>query len=190
MNPHTLFLCFWSSKNICSSPPSASNDVKIAQFSKRLGKIWCVWCKGVQCSVMRELKQIRILKLKSLIVASLLMESEEICKVLVDAPIRFLITQNKSGQKWQQFLASFEGIRKLSQKKKKKEKNLTSRHGVGTWTKNYGKKPRPKHTNETREHDTTYWGHETLLFPSHFELRVLRVFARERERRERERRTG
>jgi hypothetical protein len=48
---------------------------------------------------MRELKQIRILKLKSLIVASLLMESEEICKVLVDAPIRFLITQNKSGQK-------------------------------------------------------------------------------------------
>jgi hypothetical protein len=28
-NPHTLFLCFRSSKNICSPPPSTSNVVKI-----------------------------------------------------------------------------------------------------------------------------------------------------------------
>jgi len=42
---------------------------------------------------MRELKQIGNLKLKSLIVASLLMEYEEICEVLVGTPIRFLITK-------------------------------------------------------------------------------------------------
>jgi hypothetical protein len=31
---HTLFLCFESSKNICSPPPSASNTAKSVQFSK------------------------------------------------------------------------------------------------------------------------------------------------------------
>jgi len=50
---------------------------------------------------------------------------------------------------------------------------------------NYGKETpsnkKAKRTNETREHGT-YWEHGTLLFPSHFELRVLRVLARERER--------
>lgn len=41
VNPDTLFLCFWSSKNICNP-----------QFSKGVGTICGVWCKAVQCSVM------------------------------------------------------------------------------------------------------------------------------------------
>ncbi len=36
-DPHTLFLCFESSKNICSSLRSASNVIKIVQFSERMG---------------------------------------------------------------------------------------------------------------------------------------------------------
>jgi hypothetical protein len=56
LNPHTLFLWFWSSKNICSSSPNASKAAKISQFSKGMGKIWGVWCKEVQCSMMGELK--------------------------------------------------------------------------------------------------------------------------------------
>jgi hypothetical protein len=43
---------------------------------------------------MGELKHIRISSLKSLIVASLAPESEEACKALVGAFIRFLIPQN------------------------------------------------------------------------------------------------
>jgi hypothetical protein len=35
-----------------------------------MGKIWGVWWKGVLYSVMSELKQIKILSLKSLIIAS------------------------------------------------------------------------------------------------------------------------
>jgi hypothetical protein len=31
-NPHTLFLCFWCSKNICDSPICISNVAKITQF--------------------------------------------------------------------------------------------------------------------------------------------------------------
>jgi hypothetical protein len=38
LNLHTLFLWFWSSKNICSSSPSASKAAKISQFSKRNGQ--------------------------------------------------------------------------------------------------------------------------------------------------------
>ncbi len=38
-NAHTLFLCFSSSKSICSSSPEASNAAKIAQFSKGMRKI-------------------------------------------------------------------------------------------------------------------------------------------------------
>ncbi len=34
---HALFLCFWSSKNICRLPPTASHTAKIAQFSKGMG---------------------------------------------------------------------------------------------------------------------------------------------------------
>jgi hypothetical protein len=33
-----LFLCFWSSKNICNPPTSASNITKIAQFGKGMGE--------------------------------------------------------------------------------------------------------------------------------------------------------
>jgi hypothetical protein len=42
---------------ICSLPPSASNSAKIAQFGEVMKKIWGVGCKGVQCSMMGELKQ-------------------------------------------------------------------------------------------------------------------------------------
>jgi hypothetical protein len=38
LNLHTLFLCFWSSKNICSLPPSTSSMVKIAQIEKGIRK--------------------------------------------------------------------------------------------------------------------------------------------------------
>jgi len=55
-NPHTLFLYFWSSKNICNLTFSSSNITKIAQFGKGMGKIWNVWCKGFQCLVMGQLK--------------------------------------------------------------------------------------------------------------------------------------
>jgi hypothetical protein len=34
--------------------------IKIAQFNKGMVKIRGVWCKGVQCSMMGELKQIKI----------------------------------------------------------------------------------------------------------------------------------
>ncbi len=56
-NPHTkLFL--WlrrSSKNICnSSPTTASNVAKIVQFGKAMGKIWGVWCKGVQYVILQK----------------------------------------------------------------------------------------------------------------------------------------
>jgi hypothetical protein len=47
LNPHTLGIWFSGSKNNCSSPPSASKLAKIAQFNKRMKKIWGVWCKGV-----------------------------------------------------------------------------------------------------------------------------------------------
>jgi hypothetical protein len=33
----------------------ASNAKKIAQFDKGIEKIWGVWCKGIQCSMMSEL---------------------------------------------------------------------------------------------------------------------------------------
>jgi hypothetical protein len=52
LNPHTLFLCFWSSKNIYNPPLSVSNATKNVQFNKRMRKIWGVWCKDVQCLMM------------------------------------------------------------------------------------------------------------------------------------------
>jgi hypothetical protein len=57
--------------NLFSPPPSASIATKIGKFSKGRGKRWGVWCKGVQCLVMGELKHIKILSLKFLIIASL-----------------------------------------------------------------------------------------------------------------------
>jgi hypothetical protein len=62
MNPYTFSLCFSSPKNICSPPPSLSKLAKLAQFDKEMGKLW--GCKGAQCSMMDESKQIRILNLK------------------------------------------------------------------------------------------------------------------------------
>jgi hypothetical protein len=69
LNPYTLFLCIWSLKKTCGPPPSFQHQ-KLAQFVKGMGKIWGVWWKGVLYSVMSELKQIKILSLKSLIIAS------------------------------------------------------------------------------------------------------------------------
>jgi hypothetical protein len=44
-----------------------------------MGKIWGVWCKGVQSLMMGDLKQINILSLRSLIVvASLPLDYKEI----------------------------------------------------------------------------------------------------------------
>jgi hypothetical protein len=58
LNFHTLFIFFSSSKNICNPSPSTSDVIKITQFNKE--KIWSVWCKDIQYSMMCELKQIRI----------------------------------------------------------------------------------------------------------------------------------
>jgi hypothetical protein len=41
------------------------------------GKIWGVWCLSIQGLVMGQLKQIKILSLKSLVIASLLLEYKE-----------------------------------------------------------------------------------------------------------------
>jgi len=78
LNPHTLFLCFWNSKNICNSSPSISNVKKIAQFDKKMGKIWDVWCNVVQSLMIGELKQIKISSLKCSIIAFLSLEYKEI----------------------------------------------------------------------------------------------------------------
>lgn len=69
LNPHTLFLYFWSWKTISDPSPSTSYIAKIAQFNKRMGKISNVWCKGVQCSMMVELKQITISSTKFLCIS-------------------------------------------------------------------------------------------------------------------------
>jgi hypothetical protein len=45
-----------------------------------MGKIWGVRCKGIQCSMMGELKHIKISSLKYLIIASLFMEYKEVLK--------------------------------------------------------------------------------------------------------------
>jgi len=45
LNPHTLFLCFWSSKNICSPPRTASN---MANF---FFSIWWRNGENIECWV-------------------------------------------------------------------------------------------------------------------------------------------
>jgi len=55
-NSHKLFLLFWSSKNMFSPSANTPNVAKISQFSKEMGKIWDVWCKGVQCLRMSDWK--------------------------------------------------------------------------------------------------------------------------------------
>jgi hypothetical protein len=74
LNPHTLFLRFWSWKNISSPPPKASRSPKSLNFIKEGGKLWGVRGFNVWWWVMGDLKQIRILSLKSLIHASLFLE--------------------------------------------------------------------------------------------------------------------
>jgi hypothetical protein len=61
---------------VCSPSPSASTVAKIAQFGKRMGKILGVQWKGVQCSMMNELKTDSNLELK--IFLSLHLEYEEV----------------------------------------------------------------------------------------------------------------
>jgi hypothetical protein len=57
----------------------ASIGAKIAQFNKRMGKLLCVWCKGVQCLLMVEKNQIMIRSLKPfVVVASLPLEYKEV----------------------------------------------------------------------------------------------------------------
>jgi hypothetical protein len=53
---------------------------QLLNLVKEWGKIWDVWCKGGQCLVMSELKQIKIsiLNIKSLIVPSLSLEHKEV----------------------------------------------------------------------------------------------------------------
>jgi hypothetical protein len=45
LNPH-IFPLLPKEKNIFSSPPSAFNIAKIAQFHPGMRKIWSVWWKG------------------------------------------------------------------------------------------------------------------------------------------------
>jgi hypothetical protein len=51
---------------------------KFANLIKEWGKYGGVWCKGVQCSVIGELKEIKISSLKSWTVASLPLAYKEI----------------------------------------------------------------------------------------------------------------
>jgi hypothetical protein len=51
---------------------------KLLNAVNEWGKIWGVSCKEIKCLVMGELKQIRILSLKSLNVASLSLQYKEI----------------------------------------------------------------------------------------------------------------
>jgi hypothetical protein len=48
----------------------------MAQFG--MGKTWGVWCMGVKCLLMGELKQIKISSIKSWIIASLLPKYKEV----------------------------------------------------------------------------------------------------------------
>jgi hypothetical protein len=87
LNSHTLFLGSWSTNNIdwilthCSSTLEAQITfvalylvlpilTKIVQFHSEMGRILGVWCKGVQCSMMSKLNQIRILSFDNCIFVS------------------------------------------------------------------------------------------------------------------------
>jgi hypothetical protein len=43
-----------------------------------MGKVWHVWCKGIERSMMGELKEMKILSFKSWIIASLLLEYKKV----------------------------------------------------------------------------------------------------------------
>jgi hypothetical protein len=56
---------------------STFTAANVFQFGKGPGKIWGVWCKGVLCLVMSDLKHNKISNLRSLIIASLPLEYKE-----------------------------------------------------------------------------------------------------------------
>jgi hypothetical protein len=58
LNPHTLFLCFWSPKNICSPPPTASNMAIyfFPQFGEGMEKILSVGYNALQCLEVGEIR--------------------------------------------------------------------------------------------------------------------------------------
>ncbi len=62
---------------MCSPSPSPSNVENIAQFGEGIG-YGMFGVKEVECLRMGELKQIRILSLKSMIIASLSLEYKEV----------------------------------------------------------------------------------------------------------------
>jgi hypothetical protein len=62
----------------------------MAQFNKGMWKkLWGVWYKGDQCSMMSELKQIMILSLNFFVVASLPLDYKEVVESLVGALVKF-----------------------------------------------------------------------------------------------------
>jgi hypothetical protein len=63
--------------------PTPQNTTKISQFNERIDKKCGVWCKWVQCSVMGDLKQTKIMSLRSLIVAFCLPNTKKFCETLV-----------------------------------------------------------------------------------------------------------
>jgi hypothetical protein len=69
---------FKAQKKNFNPTPNDSNTTKIFQFDEGMGKTWGVQCKGVQCLVMTESKQIRISSLRSLIFAALPLEYKEV----------------------------------------------------------------------------------------------------------------
>jgi hypothetical protein len=69
---------------------------KILNLVKEWGRCAGVWCKGAQCSMMCELKQLRISSLKSLMVAFFcLWNTKTFYKAIIGGPIKFEITPNR-----------------------------------------------------------------------------------------------
>jgi hypothetical protein len=92
LNPHTFFLCFQSSKNICNPPPSVT---KIAQFDEGVGKIWGVWCKEFSDEGIKNTLEFRAYNVCLIVSNFVFSNTKKFCKALIDTPIRFLITQNR-----------------------------------------------------------------------------------------------
>jgi hypothetical protein len=62
---------------------------KMFNSIKKMGKIWGVWCKDVQCLMMGKSNHIKILNLNFFIIISLPLEYKKFCKALIGAPIKF-----------------------------------------------------------------------------------------------------
>jgi hypothetical protein len=60
VNPNTFFFCFLKLKkpfvDLAQRISSVSNATKIVQFNRRMQNVMGCWCKGVQCSMIGELK--------------------------------------------------------------------------------------------------------------------------------------